>query len=671
MDPTRPAALYNRARGRIGAGLPELALEDATLLLEIEPDDPIAHLIKTSALIDLERYEEAEQSHVNFKRVAEAGTSADRAARACGGLAMYYKGREEFDKAGEVFDECLEKYPDHALLRNWATGFYTETNEPAKAEALWRRAIDANPEDMAPRVTLSKVLISQGRNAEAEKVLEEAAELFDTGSAWQALASIYRRNGKTTEARKTLETALERARREPEGLRFALADMLIEEGELDRAQEIANSMKEASYRALLNGAILLARDQPRAALAQLEAGLRLWPNNARARYIAGRTATALGDDKRAMQEYREALRISETETNAALELARLYYQEGQFSNAQQFAGRHIANPPLEGSAAHVISARAAAAQGQVEAAKGILDALAGDPRFRAVAAAEYAQILSDTAGAAAAVAWIEQRGLDLRDPANHVALRALVSHLVAMGSAREALKRVDAALAQHPDDAVDNELRARVLMQLDRRQEAESNIERALAIDPGLAGAIEVLGHFAALDGDLEGALREFDRAAAADPENADYLYQASTVTQRLGREDDTIVRLRGAVERDPRHVAACNDLAWQLAEREEELDWALVFATRAAQTERSATTLDTLGWVLFKKGDTDAAIRSLQSALELEPNASSTRYRLGLALAKSGQTAEARSEIESALAGGSFPERDAARAELARLQGS
>ena len=171
VDPKRQGALYNRARAQIGAGRPGLALKDVELLLEIQPDDPIAYTIKTGALIDLERFEEAEQSHIDFKRVAEAGTSADRAARACGGLAMFYQGREQTDKARSELEECLLKYPDHTVLRGWATNFYIKTGESEKAEALWRRAIDANPEDMGPRATLSKLLISQGRSDEAEKVI--------------------------------------------------------------------------------------------------------------------------------------------------------------------------------------------------------------------------------------------------------------------------------------------------------------------------------------------------------------------------------------------------------------------------------------------------------------------------------------------------------------------
>jgi predicted Zn-dependent protease len=311
------------------------------------------------------------------------------------------------------------------------------------------------------------------------------------------------------------------------------------------------------------------------------------------------------------------------------------------------------------------------AQGQPGPAKGVLDALARDARFRGIAVAEYTEILRASEGSEAAAAWIEQSELDLSDPVNEPALRALVSHLVAMGRAQQALERIEAALAQHPDEAANLELQGRVLMQLGRRQEAQASIEQALTKDPEFASAIALLGNFAALDGDLETALREFDRAAAADPLDAEFAYQAAKVSQMLGRSDDAVARLRNVIKRDPGHVAACNDLAWQLAERNQELDLALELSARASRASGNAATLDTLGWVQFKKGDTDAAIASFQSALALEPNASSIRYRLGLALAKKGEAAQARSEIENALAGGSFPERNAAQAELARLQGS
>jgi Flp pilus assembly protein TadD len=117
--------------------------------------------------------------------------------------------------------------------------------------------------------------------------------------------------------------------------------------------------------------------------------------------------------------------------------------------------------------------------------------------------------------------------------------------------------------------------------------------------------------------------------------------------------------------------VPASNDLAWYLAETDSELDLALELATRASTRQPDANTLDTLGWVHYKRGSMDSAIESFNKALELQPDSASIRYRLGLALSKAGSDQQARAALEQAIGGESFPELNDARAELARLGGS
>jgi len=60
-----------------------------------------------------------------------------------------------------------------------------------------------------------------------------------------------------------------------------------------------------------------------------------------------------------------------------------------------------------------------------------------------------------------------------------------------------------------------------------------------------------------------------------------------------------------------------------------------------------------------------------LGKALEERPDSPSIEYRLGMALAAKGDTKEARAVLTRALERPAFPEADAARAELARLQDS
>jgi tetratricopeptide (TPR) repeat protein len=136
-----------------------------------------------------------------------------------------------------------------------------------------------------------------------------------------------------------------------------------------------------------------------------------------------------------------------------------------------------------------------------------------------------------------------------------------------------------------------------------------------------------------------------------------------------MGNNEDGIRRLRKVVSLSPGHVAAVNDLAWRLAESGQELDLALDLAKRAIQLDRQAEVLDTLGFVQLKRGDADAAIEAFEASLAERPDSPSVRYRLAMAQTQRGDSAAARDSLAKALEEDSFPEVQAARAELARLQ--
>lgn len=669
-DPDNLTALYARASALIGSARPAEALDDAEHVLRLKPGDGHAYSIKMAALSDLKRFDEAEASQLELVKITEAGTSVDQAARACGVLARFYADQGDNPKSQQTHETCLEKYPDHPMVRAWASSFYTIIDQVDKAVTIWRNAVDSNPEDFDLRATLVDLLADNDQLDEAEKIMEISAELFDTARSYQKLSSIYRRNNKPTEAREALETALSRTRNEPDVLRFTVGDLFIEEGDLDSADQVANSLKEPSYRHLLKAAILLARDKPAAALRKFDEGLRLWPNNARARYLAGVAAQRSGNHTRATNEFRESVRVSETETDAALQLARIYYTLGQYHSARQFAARHLKNRPLNSPEAHIIGARAAAAMGDLRAAYGGLDLLQ-QSAFAAAAIAERASLVREHNGLPQAIDVIEKSDLDFADLANTVALRTYVKLLIAADRTDDAVKAASALYERNSESAEAMEVKGRVLALAGRIPEATALIDAAIAKDPDFASALEAKGNLTANAGDLEAALRYFDRAAAADYDNPKYAYQAASLVLAQDKTEDAIARLRKIVQGEPGHVPASNDLAWYLAETDSELDFALELATRASTRQPDANTLDTLGWVHYKRGSMDSAIESFNKALELQPDSASIRYRLGLALAKTGSDQQARAALEQAIGGESFPELNDARAELARLGGS
>ena len=59
---------------------------------------------------------------------------------------------------------------------------------------------------------------------------------------------------------------------------------------------------------------------------------------------------------------------------------------------------------------------------------------------------------------------------------------------------------------------------------------------------------------------------------------------------------------------------------------------------------------LDTLGWVRFKMGQREEALRLMKHAVAKSPDVATLNYHLGVAFYQSGKTAEARTYLSKAL---------------------
>jgi tetratricopeptide (TPR) repeat protein len=379
----------------------------------------------------------------------------------------------------------------------------------------------------------------------------------------------------------------------------------------------------------------------------------------------------MGDRERAMAEYREAVRNSESETDAALRLAELYFETGQFRPAAQFAERHIKNRPYVAPNAHIIAARAEIAQGQYERAEGTLMNLRSKDSASVVPYVEFAALKRAQEGPEAAIASLEDSGLDMTAEKSAPAMRELASNYIAAGRQDDAIALTTKAVKANPQSAEIADIHARALSKVGRREQAMAAADAALAIDPEFAPALETKGRLVRASGDLDGALALFEQASAADPETGEYLYLQAQTHMMKGEQPRGIELLRKTLEVAPGHVGANNDLAWLIASSGKDLDEALVYAKRAVRVDRSADTLDTLGYVHLQKGEAEEAVGVLSKALEERPDSPSIEYRLGLALAAKGDREQARAVLTKALETPAFPEAEAARKELAKLQDS
>ena len=671
-DPDNWIALSSRGSAYLSSGLPEKALVDADRLIELQPEAETGTLLRAGALMDLGRSEEAGAILSNIATRASESENPVDAGRKCAALALFYKSREETaESARSTFDECLENFPSDPILQQFAADFFTEANEPERTVSIWAAAVKTTPEDLRLRGKLADALLQSGQVERAEATHRESVELFDTATAWRMLADFHLTQSNPTMAREAYEEAIQRTRDVSAATQFSLADILITEGDFERAREIANSLDEPSYKLLLEGTILLKTNEPEKALAKFDQGLALWPNNAGARYLAGSAAITLGDRARALEEYREAIRADENGTDAALRSAEIYYQMGSFRLALQFAERHIQRRPDPQGQAHTIAARSALALGSAKQAEGILTRLRSRFPNSDVAYVEFAELARRKSGPDAAIEVIRNSDLDLSDPANINALRAIVSDHIALEQFDQAEEAIRNSVAANPTSADSQDLLGQFQRLTGRPTEAMAAFDRALQIEPDRATSLRAKAQITRDQGDLEGAQELLLQSLESDPRSGESLYLIGQLDLMRGDQTSAEQRFRQALKSDPSMLGANNDLAWILASNSQDLDVALKLARRAVALDPTADTLDTLGYVQLKKGDLQAAVDSFSQALDARPESASIRYRLGTALVAQGDSERAQAMLIEALKTPAFPEADSAREALARLQGS
>ena len=130
----------------------------------------------------------------------------------------------------------------------------------------------------------------------------------------------------------------------------------------------------------------------------------------------------------------------------------------------------------------------------------------------------------------------------------------------------------------------------------------------------------------------------------------------------RTGADRDAAAQLERLIVEVPNDVVALNNLAWLLEDRDRPR--AETLARRAyAIAPMNPAIADTLGWVLIQAGKYAEARDLLAMASGALPDDASVRYHYALALARSGDRATAKTNVERALASkNSFSSRDAAK---------
>ncbi len=130
--------------------------------------------------------------------------------------------------------------------------------------------------------------------------------------------------------------------------------------------------------------------------------------------------------------------------------------------------------------------------------------------------------------------------------------------------------------------------------------------------------------------------------AAAASPDDADLVYEQAMAEEKLNRLDAMETLLRRVIAMKPDNAHAYNALGYSLADRGQRLPEARDFIRKALDLSPGDPFItDSLGWVEYRLGNREEAIRLLRQAYQARPDTEIAAH-LGEVLWTAGQRDEA-----------------------------
>ena len=398
-------------------------------------------------------------------------------------------------------------------------------------------------------------------------------------------------------------------------------------------KKVAESIDALAQRAGSEPALAMLRDLDAAPLhgadAQLELGalaLDAWDAALALRYAQG--AKAAGARAPA----------------AALITARAESILGNAAGAEAAARQAAAEP-----GGRLALAQALLVLGDDGAAQRELERLRTDPEAGGAAARLLAQSAMESADYAVA----EQRCQALVNDPNSAPLAVYCLGLIAERRGDDSAAMRDySLLAGSGFEAQGRRRVAAILYRQGERDAAVRVLNAAHDAEPDERIRSELAAaDLLSVSGAADEAISRIDSALKRSPGNPEIAYQRAVLLERAGRVDAAIAQLETLHRERPLDASVTNALGYTLADHKRDLARAeqLIRAALATQPDNPAM-LDSLGWVLHRRGQSAAAVAPLARAFRLLHDGDIGAH-WGEVLWTAGKQAEARAAWQRALA--------------------
>lgn len=612
-----------------------------------------------------------------------------------------------------ILDEAIANNPQARRFYGMKTGILARLQDMDGLENHLRAMVAAFPEDVDTQATLVRVLARTGKLDSAEQFIrDQLATTEDKPERHIGLITFLRQTKGDDAALEELSAAIDAY--EQDGIFLALrAGILFDRGDEDAAIEemqqaiegaddpllqnrfkvtlakmLATSGNDVGARQIVEEVLesdpnqvealkmfaewQIESDQVDGAISSLTLALDQQPEDSEAMTLLARAHQRNGNPELAQDLLSLAVEASGNAPAESIRFARLLIGQNQLRSAEDtlIASLRAApdNPALLSLLGEVyLQSDDFPRASQVEATLRRIDT----EDTRQIADRLKVQILNRRDGQDQAVAFLEQ--LATQEGAT-AAKASLLQQRVSTGDAEGALALADELIAENPNNSRLSLVKGNTLIALRDFEAAESEFKRLTDANSANIGAWLQLARVQSAQGNAADSRATVDAGLQANPDAGNLLWAKASFLEQANDIDGAIGIYESLYERNPNSLIIANNLASLLATYRED-DESLVRAYTVARRLQGTTTpafQDTIGWILFRRGDVTEALTYLEPAAEALAQDPIVQYHLGRAYIAAEREADAleafKRAVDVATEGDSRPQIAEARAEIERL---
>jgi tetratricopeptide (TPR) repeat protein len=574
----------------------------------------------------------------------------------------------------EVAKEQLQKFPkkNDVAFHLASANLFFHSGDPAAAGNALRQALSVDPKSSQAHMAMGDLYLFQKDQKQAAEEFKKAADLAPVRSIERLKYAAFKSTTGGTE--ETRRVATEMTKQAPDYLPgwILLAERASKDKKYDEALSLLENVCSRDAENVdgrrLQSNVLLAKGDTKRAVQVLERLDQTYPNTPLIKYQLGRAYIQNKSLNQATVALDQAVAINPNYDDAILLLGQINLVTGHGDKVIEPMTRLLRKRPDLRSAA-ILLATAYGSLDRFDDAVVVLQEQARlapqDPQPQAVLGLTLRQAKRYKEARDAFEKAAQLAPDDLAVLNQLVDLDLLDKHFDA------ARQRTQRQFQKNADAPVAHFLEGKILAAEGKWDAAEAELQKTLQLDPNFSNAYDLLVQTYLATNKLPQAVSQLQGLLSKNPNNTPALMTLGLIYDRMQdypKERDAYEKLLAI---NPNFVSAVNNLAYLYSERLNNLDKAYELASKARQLQgQDASVADTLGWVLYKRGDYQQALPILLESAQQAADNPEIQFHLGMTAYMMGQTDLARAALKKAAsATKDFPGKDESKRRLALLE--